>query len=420
MYQSLKTKIRAHFTDEGIKRGTFTTSVVLTHSAAGKVQTAQTAAVAARPPAHLLPSANHRPPCSPPGDHKCDAAAWARYTLFTFMFCVSTYAWLQGEWWSLIGMPWFYWLGPSGLMHSGSHSALSKIPWVNRAGAYAGSAHVSALHWYHQHVIGHHCHTNIEGYDPDLTHFQHEEDASPGYRLHADQPWFDKYDTWRSAMPMQAFFSSSGPALLNQPLYLMAQKFGCTPVLNQSPLRTLWHILGRLAIIYAAFVHPFRIFELQKAFFFAAFPYGFHGMIFFGFSQVSHLNEDLMEAQLDIPMARKREWAAHQILTCCDYNTDSLLWRTLSIGLNAQAIHHLFPGIEPCHYGPLSQMLKDTCEEHNLPYTNVSNYDDYPSIGRIMMNIVLTDLVLVDLVLMDLVLNTGDLYVEMVCSSRTL
>merc|ERR1712166_1082988 len=93
-----------------------------------------------------------------------------------------------------------------------------------------------------------------------------------------------------------------------------------------------------------------------------------------GFSQVSHLNEDLMEAQLDIPMARKREWAAHQILTCCDYNTDSLLWRTLSIGLNAQAIHHLFPGIEPCHYGPLSQMLKDTCEEHNLPYTNFPNF----------------------------------------------
>ena len=197
------------------------------------------------------------------------------------MFCVSTYAWLQGEWWSLIGMPWFYWLGPSGLMHSGSHSALSKRPWVNRMGAYAGSAHVSALHWYHQHVIGHHCHTNIEGYDPDLTHFQHEEDvsrnhplrvmpgslflrdcvwlqASPGYRLHADQPWMEKYLTWRSAMPMQAFFSSAGPALLNQPLYLVAQKFGCTPVLNQSPLRTVWHILGRLLIIYLAFIHPFR------------------------------------------------------------------------------------------------------------------------------------------------------------------
>ena len=47
-----------------------------------------------------------------------------------------------------------------------------------------------------------------------------------------------------------------------------------------------------------------------------------------GFSQVSHLNEGLMSSQLTIKGAQKREWAAHQILTCCDYNTDSMLWRT--------------------------------------------------------------------------------------------
>lgn len=328
IYADLKRKVRAYFGEEGIERG----------------------------------------------DHKCTWTAWARYMFFTFMFLVSLHAWINGKWWSLIGMPWFYWVGPSGLMHSGSHSALSKKSWINRAGAYSGSAHVSALHWYHQHVIGHHCHTNIDGYDPDLTHFQHEDDASPGYRLHADQPWMEKYLTWRSAMPMQAFFASAGPAIVNQMKYIMEEKFGCTPVLNQSTARMAWHILGRITIIYFAFVWPFRTFELQKAFFFATFPYGFHGMIFFGFSQVSHLNEGLMNSQLDIKGAQKREWAAHQILTCCDYNTDSLLWRTLSIGLNAQAIHHIFPGVEPCHYGPLSEILAQTCEEHNLPYSHYPNF----------------------------------------------
>ena len=57
-------------------------------------------------------------------------------------------------------------------------------------------------------------------------------------------------------------------------------------MLNQSPARIAWHVLGRLAIIYMAFVLPFRMFPLGKAFFFAMFPFGFHGMIFFGFSQV--------------------------------------------------------------------------------------------------------------------------------------
>jgi linoleoyl-CoA desaturase len=44
-------------------------------------------------------------------------------------------------------------------------------------------------------------------------------------------------------------------------------------------------------------------------------------------------------------------------------------WRTLSIGLNAQAFHHLFPGIEPCHYGPLSEILARTCKQHGIRYT---------------------------------------------------
>ena len=51
----------------------------------------------------------------------------------------------------------------------------------------SSQAHVSVLHWYHQHVIGHHSHTNVEGLDPDLCHFQHIDEAGPGYRLHSKQ-----------------------------------------------------------------------------------------------------------------------------------------------------------------------------------------------------------------------------------------
>ena len=101
----------------------------------------------------------------------------------------------------------------------------SKSVFINRCGAYAGSLHVSVLHWYHQHVIGHHCHTNIVDMDPDLTHFQHCDEPGPGYRLHADQPWMEKYFDWRKAMPMQAWFATSGPSLINQMKYLVEEKF---------------------------------------------------------------------------------------------------------------------------------------------------------------------------------------------------
>lgn len=304
------------------------------------------------------------------GAHKCDAAAWARYGLWCTLTLVSVYGWLQGQWWSLVALPWFYWLGCSGLMHSGSHWALSQNEIVNNIGAYAGSFHISVLHWYHQHVIGHHSHTNMHGLDPDLTHFQHLDRDGPGYRLHADQPWLEKYTDWRAAMPMQAWFTTMGPSLVNQFMYIMDGTFMGVPVLNVSKTRMAWHILGRLVVFYAALVHPFTLFAPSKAFFFALFPFGFHGFIFYGFSQISHANE----SSNDEDAKKGAEWAVHQILSCCDYNTDSLLWRTLSIGLNAQAFHHLFPGVEPCHYGPLSEILAVTCKEHGVRYNTVPNF----------------------------------------------
>jgi fatty acid desaturase len=308
------------------------------------------------------------------GKHKCDDAAWARYFLWTALTVVSALAWLQGEWWSIIALPWFYWLGPSAMMHSGSHWALSKSELVNRAGAYSGSYHISVLHWYHQHVIGHHSHTNMHERDPDLTHFQHLDRDGPGYRLHEAQPWLEKYTDWRAAMPMQAWFTTLGPSLINQFKYMMEGTFMGVPVLMSgrplSSTRVAQHVVGRLIVFGTAMVLPFWLFSPIKAAFFALFPLGFHGSIYYAYSQISHCNEHSNDEQ----EKKGQEWATHQIMSCVDYNTDSLLWRTLSIGLNAQAFHHLFPSVEPCHYGPLSKILAHTCKEHGVRYTTYPSF----------------------------------------------
>ena len=209
LYDDLKRQVRAYFTDEGIAAGTQLISCFWRLALGLPSKTA---------------AADHAfGACA--GKHKCDWGAWARYGFFAAMFVLSFVGWLNGEWWTLVSLPWFYWVGGSGLMHSGSHWSLSKSVFVNRCGAYAGSLHVSVLHWYHQHVIGHHCHTNIVDMDPDLTHFQHCDEPGPGYRLHADQPWMEKYFDWRKAMPMQAWFATSGPSLINQMKYLVEEKF---------------------------------------------------------------------------------------------------------------------------------------------------------------------------------------------------
>ena len=203
-----------------------------------------------------------------------------------------------------------------------------------------------------------------------MTHFQHLDRDGPGYRLHAEQPWLEKYSDWRATMPMQAWFTTLGPSLINQFMYISDGTFMGVPVLNVSIARMALHILGRFAVFGVAMVLPFFLFSPVKAIFFAMFPFGFHGTIFYGFSQISHANAH----SNDESEKRDQEWGVHQVLSCVDYNTESLLWRTLSIGLNAQAIHHLFPGIEPCHYGPLSKILAETAEKHGVRYTTKPSF----------------------------------------------
>ena len=82
--------------------------------------------------------------------HKETVGSWATHAFFTVVSLLALRGWYYGEWWSLAVLPWAYWLGPSHMMHSGTHSALSTVPWVNLVCSYTGSAHVSIHDWMHQ------------------------------------------------------------------------------------------------------------------------------------------------------------------------------------------------------------------------------------------------------------------------------
>lgn len=91
-------------------------------------------------------------------------------------------------------------------------------------------------------------------------------------------------------------------------------------------------------------------------------PFGVVGLIFYAFSQVSHINSDSF-----LPPQTK-EWAAHQIATTrgdCAY--ESLLWNRVSGGNNNQAFHHCFPTVHPCHFPALSRLLRPVFVKHGLP-----------------------------------------------------
>ena len=64
----------------------------------------------------------------------------------------------------------------------------------------------------------------------------------------------------------------------------------------------------------------------------------------------------------------KIEWAQHQLLSCYDYNCESPFWNRLSIHLNNQMCHHIFPSVHPCHYIALRRVLMPIAAKYGIDY----------------------------------------------------
>ena len=75
------------------------------------------------------------------------------------------------------------------------------------------------------------------------------------------------------------------------------------------------------------------------------------------------------------------EWAIHQVKTTSDFSPNSKVISWLVGGLNYQIEHHLFPRVSHIHYPALSKVVKEKCEEFNLPYNCI------PSFGQAMVSL---------------------------------
>jgi len=93
------------------------------------------------------------------------------------------------------------------------------------------------------------------------------------------------------------------------------------------------------------------------------------GIIFGYMSQISHISDER-----DFPDYPKKEWAELQILTSCDYCHDSYFWTYFSGYLNYQGVHHLFPALAGHYYPEIAHIVKETCVEYNIPYTEYNSF----------------------------------------------
>lgn len=330
---------------------------------------------------------------------KASSARLAYYSLTIALWGTLCRGYYLGSWCAL---PWYVLCAwhVAGIGHDAAHFEVSTEPVVNAVLACCIGTISNPLHWYYQHTVGHHSHTNDPDKDPDLHHYD------PFLRVHtrlAHQPWH----RWQHyfVFPFMALFTFG--QTLWQPLMQQALPGqpravnGITPILMQGRLRV--HVLGYGMLLLYVYLHlllplAFHPSLLSAAAFFSIFLGGTGGA--FGLaSAINHLTpasaavEPTPQRLPSSPntngagaggrlggigggsrQLQQHSWAARQAVSSNNFCLGSPLAFWLSNALNYQVEHHLFPGINHEHLPMISPVVRATCTEFGVPYNAFASW----------------------------------------------
>ena len=88
------------------------------------------------------------------------------------------------------------------------------------------------------------------------------------------------------------------------------------------------------------------------------------GLVF----QLAHVVEDTAFPTTNDNGDIEEAWAIHQMQTTANFGRKDWLTNYLCGGLNMQVEHHLFPTVCHIHYAAISDIVKETAIEFNVPY----------------------------------------------------
>jgi delta11-fatty-acid desaturase len=120
--------------------------------------------------------------------------------------------------------------------------------------------------------------------------------------------------------------------------------------------------------IYVFFILPFQIWTPFYAVKHIIIPYFLLSIIFNVNASLNHLHKDSIKGQ-------NKNWYIHQVTTANNFGNHYPHYY-LSIGLNYQIEHHLFPTINHCHLRDIQPIVKSLCEKHGIPYHHTSGYKE--------------------------------------------
>ena len=245
-----------------------------------------------------------------------------------------------------------------GVMHDGSHRAISERNLWNRLGSWtlvlSGG---SAIGWRQEHVVRHHGQTNVMDEDPDL-------DTGGLLRFHASQPW-RRIHRWQALYAPLLY----GLVALRWIWYedfddLLRNPYGMAP---RARLRHGAEILCA-KVSHAGFllILPAWLWGGWAMLAFYGLHMGVVGLVMSLVFVVAHVGED-QEVYADRD-GRPRDWSHSQLATTADFAAHSRFLRWALGGLNFQVEHHLFPQVSPRHYPRLRPVVQRWARQEGLTY----------------------------------------------------
>jgi len=250
------------------------------------------------------------------------------------------------------------------LMHDACHGSYSSKKWVNEMVGYSLNAlGGNAFIWKFKHNIIHHTYTNVDGVDDDIA-------KSPLMRQCSSQKWVPAHRFQHIYVVLVYAISSFAWVFIMDFSKYFKQKIHTTPLQKMSRKDHVIFWLSKLLYI---------VFYIAIPVYFVGW-----GLCAIGFAclhvtiglalalvfQLAHVVEHV-EFEAAAGMENKQienEWAIHQVKTTANFAPRNFFVNWYVGGLNYQVEHHLFARISHIHYPAISKIVRETCEEFQLPY----------------------------------------------------
>jgi linoleoyl-CoA desaturase len=251
--------------------------------------------------------------------------------------------------------------------HDAIHGSYSSNDTVNRTlGFLFNIIGANAYVWSITHNVVHHMYTNIPGHDEDI-------EVAPGLLRLSPEDKIKKIQKYQHFYAF-ALYGLASLSWVFRKDYLKFFKKQIGGVNNENPPKAeVFNLFFFKGVYYFLFI-VLPLIVLHDSITWWQFIIGFvamhfaEGLVLGLVFQLAHVVEGTDFPYVNDEGNIEEAWAVHQMKTTANFARKSFMATFLCGGLNMQVEHHLFPKVCHTHYPYISEIVKKTAEEFNVPY----------------------------------------------------